>query len=56
MHDIPVIYDIVPLDVPALFGLDALYAHGLFVDNINNLLVNTRRTWDIDGTTQHNDN
>ena len=39
MNDIPAVYDIVPVDVSALLGLDELDAYGFFADTINNQLV-----------------
>ena len=41
---IPVLLDIVPVDVPALLGLDVLDAEGLYADNVTNRIVHRHVT------------
>ena len=53
MNDIPVVYDIGSVVVPALFGLDVLDAYGLFAYTINNRLINAQSARDIDGAVQY---
>ncbi len=42
-QNIPVILDVVELDVPALLGLDIIDAYGLVADTVNNRLTHLRR-------------
>ena len=43
VQHIPVILDIVELDIPALLGLDIIDAYGLVADTVNNRLVHLRK-------------
>ncbi len=44
LRPIPVLLDIVPVDVPALLGLDVLDAESLYPDNVTDRIVHRKVT------------
>ena len=51
MSSIPIVLFLMPVDMPALSGLDVLYARLLFAVTVHNKLVHSIRDRIVDGTT-----
>ena len=53
MLDIPIVFEVVPVDVNALVGLDVLDAHQLFADTVHNKLVHATGDRNVDSKTRY---